>query len=517
MKVTEFYIAFFLILVVLTAGMVLIFSSVFNHSGFEAEIAQEEVVSQNPGISSKPEIDSEIDIEIVKAIYLTSWSASRKDMIGYLIDIAKTTEINAVVIDIKDFSGYVAYDTTVPEVEKYGAEQIRISNIDSLIDKLHAEGIYVIARITVFQDPILARAKPDLAVHSKTEADSLWFDNMGLAWIDPAAKESWDYNIAIAKDAANHGFDELNFDYVRFPSDGDLRDMSFPFWDGKLPKSMVIREFFKELRQELPDAKISIDLFGLSTVSSNDLGIGQIIEDAFEYFDYVCPMVYPSHYADGFRGYQNPAEYPYEVVKYSMEGALRKLMLYKQSQETNVQLRPWLQDFDLGAIYDVQMVRSEIQAVYDALGDDFNGFMLWSSSNFYTREAFEPKKNSKINKVCINNNCFYVELAKTQEEITDGLMYREVLDEDRGMLFIFDEEKEHSFWMKNTLIPLDIIWINKDKEVVDIKKNVQPCVQEKCEIFKPSNKAKYVLELNAGQSDKTNIKIDNRFNFFLLK
>jgi len=391
MRVAEFYIAFFLVLVALTAGMVLIFSFVLNPSGFKAEIAEEEVVSQNPGISSEPKTDSGVDIEIVKAIYLTSWSVSKKEMIDYLIDIAKTTEINAVVIDIKDFSGYIAYDTAVPEVEKYGAEQIRIKNIESLIDKLHAEGIYVIARITVFQDPILARARPDLAVHSKTEVDSLWFDNMGLAWIDPAAKESWDYNIAIAKDAVNHGFDELNFDYIRFPSDGDLQDMSFPFWDGKLPKHRVIRDFFKELRQELPDAKISIDLFGLSTVSSNDLGIGQIIEDGFENFDYVCPMVYPSHYADGFIGFQNPAEYPYEVVKYSMEGALRKLMLYKQSQETNVQLRPWLQDFDLGATYDAKMVRSEIQAVYDALGNDFNGFMLWSSWNYYTKEALEPE------------------------------------------------------------------------------------------------------------------------------
>jgi len=245
--------------------------------------------------------------------------------------------------------------------------------------------------------------------------------------------------------------------------------------------------------------------------------VGQIIEDAFEYSDYVCPMIYPTHYSDGFIGFQNPAEYPYEVVKYSLEGALKKLMVYKQSKEINVQLRPWLQDFDLGADYDAEMVKAQIKAVYDALGDDFNGFMIWSSSNFYTREAFEPKENLKISGICINNDCFFVELAKTREETVKGLMYRETLDQDKGMLFIFNEEREHSFWMKNTLIPLDIIWINEDKEVVDIRKDVQPCVQEECEIFRPSNKAKYVLELNAGQSDKTNIKIGDRFNFFLLK
>ena len=196
-----------------------------------------------------------------------------------------------------------------------------------------------------------------------------------------------------------------------------------------------------------------------------------------------------------------------------MEGALKKLMFYKQSKETNVQLRPWLQDFNLGAVYDAEMVRAQIRAVHDALGDDFNGFMLWSSSNFYTRGALEPKENPKINEVCVNNDCFSVELAQTQEERSRGLMNRETLDQNQGMLFIFDEEKERSFWMKNTLIPLDIIWINKDMEVVDIKKNAQPCVQEECEIFESSNKAKYVLELNAGQSDKTNIKIGDRLIF----
>lgn len=386
-RFVKLYIVFFLLLIVLIIGMAFVFSYIpFKTESPGLGAGSGERVHSSLNSEDIPDKDS-----IVKAIYLTSWSASKKSRIDYLIDIAKTTEINAVVIDIKDFSGYVAYDTAVPEVEEYGAEQIRISDIDLLIQRLHAEEIYVIARITVFQDPVLARARPDLAVHSKAEVASLWLDNMGLAWIDPAAKESWDYNVAIARDAISQGFDEINFDYVRFPSDGNLQDMNFPFWDGKVPRHWIIREFFKHLRQELSAVKISVDLFGLSTVSHNDLGIGQIIEDGFEYFDYVCPMVYPSHYADGFIGYQNPAEYPYEVVRYSMEGTLEKLVSYEQSQKTNVQLRPWLQDFDLGAIYDARMVKVQIEAVYDALGDDFNGFMLWNSSNFYTIEALEPE------------------------------------------------------------------------------------------------------------------------------
>jgi len=165
--------------------------------------------------------------------------------------------------------------------------------------------------------------------------------------------------------------------------------MVFPLWDEKTPKHLVIKDFLKYLRQELPDAKLSIDFFGLSTVSFDNLGVGQVIEDAFEYFDYVCPMIYPSHYADGFLGYQNPAEYPYEVVEYSMDGALKRLSSYQKPEERNAQLRPWLQDFDLGAIYDAEMVRSEIEAVYNVLGDNFRGFMLWNSLNIYTEEAFQ--------------------------------------------------------------------------------------------------------------------------------
>lgn len=411
MKFIKYYIAVFLILITIIVGLFFLFfpKSVLKIKSLvlKTNLADEDFLSSNFEITS--DTDSDIgeskkqlphQSEIIKAIYLTSWSASKEEYVDYVINIAKTTEINAVVIDIKDFSGYIAYNTMVPEVEEYNTEQIRISNIDSLIQKFHEEKIYVIARITIFQDPLLARARPDLAIHSKSKLSSsasstlsfssLWFDNMGLAWIDPAARESWDYNISIAKDAVKHGFDELNFDYVRFPSDGNLQDMSFPFWDKDIPKHIVIREFFKRLRQELPDIKISIDLFGLSTISSNDLGIGQIIEDAFKYFDYVSPMVYPSHYADGFIGYQNPAEHPYEVVKYSMEGAFEKLMSYKQSQKTNVQLRPWLQDFNLGAIYDAEMVKSEIRAVHDAGGDNFKGFMLWNSLNVYTIEALQP-------------------------------------------------------------------------------------------------------------------------------
>jgi len=373
-------------------------------------------VPETPPLPASPTVPKSSDIEkqkplanppaLVKAVYLTSWSAAAPSKLNYLIDLIKKTELNAAVIDIKDYSGYVVYNIKNAEVEKYGARQIRIPKINFLIKRLHDQGIYVIGRLTVFQDPVLAKARPDLAVKDSATAKT-WLDRKGLAWIDPAAKEAWDYNIAIAKDALERGFDEINFDYIRFPSDGDLSRMAFPFYDSQTPKSEIIKEFFKYLRERTIGSKISADLFGLSTVRNDDLGIGQIIEDAYAYFDFVCPMVYPSHYAPNFLGYKNPAQYPYEVVGYSMKGAAGRLKNYlgkqeaakeeepetggeKQAAESQGQakLRPWLQDFDLGANYDALLVRLEIKAVEENSAD---GWMLWNPENSYTGQALNPE------------------------------------------------------------------------------------------------------------------------------
>jgi hypothetical protein len=133
------------------------------------------------------------------------------------------------------------------------------------------------------------------------------------------------------------------------------------------------------------------------------MGVGQVIEDAFASFDYICPMVYPSHYSAGFLGYENPAQHPYEVVRYSMESANKRLAQYKEeakksndaagtsNKEINAKLRPWLQDFDMGAIYNADMVKAEIDASSQALGQDYSGFMLWNASNVYHDSAIKSE------------------------------------------------------------------------------------------------------------------------------
>ena len=427
------YLILFFAISIMAVGGFFLFSN--NYKTFEItpfSSSTKALATQNKNVKAvNPDADIEPQKPLpnppkeIKAVYATAWSAGTPNKIDYLIKLIKETELNAIIIDIKDFSGYIAYDTDLFEIEKYKAEEIKIKKINSLIKKLHDENIYVIARITIFQDPILAKARPDLAIHSKSKLQennidignsaikqfsnkTLWLDHKKLAWIDPSAKDAWDYNIAIAKDAANRGFDELNFDYIRFASDGNLNDMIFPFYDNKTPKNEIIKNFFSYLREKTKGAKISADLFGLSTINNDDLGIGQVIEDAYQYFDYVSPMVYPSHYANSFLGYKNPANYPYEVVKYSMEKAVKRLIDYKlQAMATstastsstienwkleirNSQLRPWLQNFDLGADYDAKMVRKQIQAVYDAASSTpelINGWMLWDPKNEYTRDA----------------------------------------------------------------------------------------------------------------------------------
>ncbi len=320
----------------------------------------------------------------IKAVYFTAFSAGNPNKINYLINLADKTEINAVVIDIKDYSGYIAYPIELDEVNRYQTRKITIPRINSLIKRLHDRGIYLIARITVFQDPALAKARPDLTI--KDLSGKLYQDKKDLFWVDPSSQEVWDYILKIAIEAKSRGFDELNFDYVRFPAENS-QNLVFPFWDRKTSKRQVIKSFFEylstNLKKEGNEIKISADLFGQTMVSQDDSGIGQIIEDAFPYFDYICPMLYPSHFNSGFLGFENPAEYPYEVVKYSMEVGLKRLSDFLSTHpQFSTKIRPWIQDFDLGAIYDQEMVNKQIKAITDS--NPNSGWMLWSPRNIYS-------------------------------------------------------------------------------------------------------------------------------------
>ncbi|MDD4931531.1 MAG: putative glycoside hydrolase [Candidatus Colwellbacteria bacterium] len=393
-----------LIVIAVAAGLFLFFiggqkNSVSVSTMGNAEDVPSPFIENMLGLKDKPtEKASEVSMpagntklpnppEKITAVYSTSWSASSKTKIDYFIDLIKTTQANAVVIDIKDYSGTLAYVTDDAAVMKYATIEKKISDPAGLVRKFHENGIYTIARVTVFQDPALAAKRPDLAIKNKTTG-KVWADRKNLSWMDPASKEVWDYNVSIAKNAFLLGFDEVNFDYVRFPSDGDLTVMAYSQYQGDKTKSQTIKEFFLYLRENLKDERISADLFGLTVTAKDDLGIGQILEDALGSFDAVCPMIYPSHFANGFMGYKNPADHPYEVIKHSMEEAGLKVASWKEANpgKDPAKIRPWLQDFDLGADYGNSEIKDQVKAVSET-GND--GWMMWSPQNVYTRGGIE--------------------------------------------------------------------------------------------------------------------------------
>lgn len=347
----------------------------------------------------------------VKGIYMTSWVAGSKELRNNLVKIADTTEINSIVIDIKDYTGKIAFAVDDPYLQEFNSVEKRIPDIRDFIATLHQKGIYVIGRISAFQDPQLVKLKPEWAVRRSSDG-GVWKDYKGISWLDAGAKDVWRYLAAIGKESYRIGFDELNFDYIRFPSDGNMKDISYPFSDKK-PKPEVLREFFAYLEKELhpTGAVLSADLFGMTTTNTDDLNIGQLLENALPYFDYVSPMVYPSHYPPRFMGFAKPAEKPYEVVKFSMDAAVKRALatttlaallgqqpistttkpfLYRKQVFSSAKIRPWLQDFNLGATYTAEMVRLQIQATYDA---GLDSWMLWNASNRYTAAALHSAES----------------------------------------------------------------------------------------------------------------------------
>lgn len=358
-------------------------------------ISESAIENENFFVSEKivlPEINRGVyhieTPESVKAIYMTSWVAGTSSFRDRVINLIDETEINAVVIDIKDDTGKISFLIDKEPFKSLKSSENRIPNIAEFIKKLHDKNIYVIGRIATFQDPYLIKLWPEEAVKRKTNPSELWKDRKGLGWFDAGSERVWDYVIALAKESYNVGFDEINFDYIRFPSDGNMEDIYFPLSDGK-DKSEVLESFFsyldENLRQIDKPITISADIFGMTTTNTDDLGIGQVLEKTIPYFDYVSPMVYPSHFPNGWYGMANPAEKPYDVIHRSMSKAVERVVAMGEDPD---KLRPWLQDFNLGAVYTKELVRDQIQATYDV---GLDSWLMWDPKNIYTKAAYNPE------------------------------------------------------------------------------------------------------------------------------
>lgn len=318
--------------------------------------------------------------EPLKALYMTSCVAATPSWRQSLKELIETSELNAIVIDIKDYTGSILFNKNA---------NCYVQDIREFIASLHQSNIYVIGRISVFQDLSYTELYPELAVRT-VSSNAIWRDYKGISFIDVGAKPYWDYILEISRQAYALGFDELNYDYVRYPSDGNMKDANYTWSVASSTRVEMLESFFSYLHDNLEDlgVKMSVDIFGMTTSATHDLGIGQVFEKALPYFDYVSPMVYPSHYPSGWNGFSNPAEYPYEVIKLAMaQGREREVALNIANgfaTSTPSKLRPWLQDFNLGATYGPDKVQAQIQATYDT---GLTSWMLWSAANKYTKEA----------------------------------------------------------------------------------------------------------------------------------
>jgi hypothetical protein len=319
--------------------------------------------------------------EAVRALYLNAWAAGSTARLAQLIDVANRTEINAFVIDVKE-GGEISYRSRVPLARQIDADKAHIGDIRGVLRKLRENGIYPIARIVVFRDAVLAEARPDWSVRHENGGE--WIDSYGHRWVDSYNRDVWDYNIAIAREALELGFSEVQWDYVRFPDvpSSFMRVARWPARDGR-SKAQGIREFLLYSRDQLReyDVPVTADVFGLTTSARTDMGIGQLWEKMVDATDVLLPMVYPSHYAPGSYGIAQPNAAPFEIVKTAMDHAVRRT----RGVEGAATIRPWLQDFTLGAPrYGPAEVRAQINAVYAA---GLTEWVLWHPGSRYSVEA----------------------------------------------------------------------------------------------------------------------------------
>lgn len=335
----------------------------------------------------------------LKAVYMSQCVVGTPSFRAELVDLIEETELNAVVIDVKDYTGKLAFETENPALVDSVSDACGARDMESFIKMLHEKGIYVIARITAFQDPYYTSLHPELAVQKAS--GGVWKDRKGLSFVDVGARPFWDYLVEIGKETHAVGFDELNFDYIRFPSDGNMQDIAFTHSGGK-QKPEALEEFFSYLHEKLEPtgAVLSADLFGMTTTNTDDLNIGQVLERALPYFDHIYPMVYPSHYPANFNGWADPNSHSYDIIKYSMDAALERMAatttsvagfkherigtstpaVYRKPVYEKEKLRPWLQSFDYPVHYSPAMVKEQIDATYDA---ELTSWIFWDPANKY--------------------------------------------------------------------------------------------------------------------------------------
>src|SRR5215210_407854 len=321
-------------------------------------------------VSDKPAVPRE-----VRGVHVTMALAS---LPGKLNEYLALQGLNTIELDVKDENGEVGFvPGSVPLARRTGAAK-GYYKAKQVARQVHARGDYLIGRVVTFEDPVLSEKRPDLAI--RTSDGSLWRNNAGLGWTNPYDRRVWRYNVDLAVAAAQAGFDEIQFDYVRFPSDGDLSLIRYP-GAHQQPMSWTIPAFVQYAVKRLHPlgVRVSVDVFGLS--ATRDLGIGQMPRRLSRYVDAVYPMVYPSHYGPGEFNLPDPNAVPADTVTHSL------LDFQAALEGRRAHLVPWLQDFSLGRTYTLDDVRAQVQAARSSKAD---GFLLWNAEGLYNASALIP-------------------------------------------------------------------------------------------------------------------------------
>lgn len=324
--------------------------------------------------------------QAAKGIYIPSNKISQYEA---YINLAEKTGINSFVIDVKDDLGYLTFSSDNEFLIKKGMvlDHPPIKDIAELMKDLCEAGIYPIARIVAFKDDVAAKNEPRLAV--KSLDGSPYVTSGNDTWLDPYNKENWEYLLAVSKEAAHMGFKEIQFDYVRFH---ESMNSSRVRLDDEVSKSEIISEFIEYMAEHLhkEGVKVSADVFGAVILSDIDMEIvGQNFMDMSRHLDYICPMVYPSHYASGTFGIEYPHIEVYDIISKTMKTAVRKIA--SENGEKRAIIRPWLQDFTLKSVkpyleYGPEQIKSQIQGANDAGVEEW---LFWNAAGNYTEEGFK--------------------------------------------------------------------------------------------------------------------------------
>jgi len=293
---------------------------------------------------------------------------------GVITFIRRNPDLNCLVVDVKDNNGRIPCKAT-PGIPSKPASYNHFSGLVNVLDQ---EGYYLIARIVAFQDPYMARVEPQQAIRN---ADgSLWKDRDGRLWLNPYDKRNWEFVKDVSLWALDMGFHEIQLDYVRFPDSAqglETRGVLMPGHEDYESRGDAIAAFLEYMGEALEGkAYLSADVFGFVTIAQDDMGIGQRLEQLAASVDFICPMVYPSHYYNaGIYGFQVPEQHPYEVVYNAMDEALTR------TEGLKGKIRPWLQDFSMRFHYGTKEVQGQIDAVFE---HEVQTYMLWNPANIYT-------------------------------------------------------------------------------------------------------------------------------------